>query len=126
MSPVTSAGPVDGKRRKELKDLFAGCKAGLVFVAQEDWTLARKVLDDGSSWSALLLDWTHEKRGNFDSSPPARRDAGVSRVRSRKSWGGRVRFTDELGINSRVRNSLHHASLYPRSAALHDSRLHGF
>jgi hypothetical protein len=29
---VTSAGPVDGKRRKELKDLFGGCKAGLVFV----------------------------------------------------------------------------------------------
>src|SRR3989338_8814026 len=29
---VTSAGPVDGKRRKELKDLFASCKAGLVFV----------------------------------------------------------------------------------------------
>lgn len=29
---VTSAGPVDGKRRKELKDLFAGCKAGLVLV----------------------------------------------------------------------------------------------
>src|SRR5205814_3938216 len=29
---VTSAGPVDGKRRKELKDLFEGCKAGLVFV----------------------------------------------------------------------------------------------
>lgn len=29
---VTSAGPVDGKRRKELKDLFAGCSAGLVFV----------------------------------------------------------------------------------------------
>lgn len=29
---VSSAGPVDGKRRKELKDLFAGCKAGLVFV----------------------------------------------------------------------------------------------
>jgi hypothetical protein len=29
---VTSAGPVDGKRRKELKNLFAGCKAGLVFV----------------------------------------------------------------------------------------------
>lgn len=29
---VTSAGPVDGKRRKELKALFAGCKAGLVFV----------------------------------------------------------------------------------------------
>lgn len=29
---VTSAGPVDGKRRKELKELFGGCKAGLVFV----------------------------------------------------------------------------------------------
>ncbi|MBN8460544.1 MAG: hypothetical protein J0M04_22160 [Verrucomicrobia bacterium] len=29
---VTSAGPVDEERRKELKDLFAGCKAGLVFV----------------------------------------------------------------------------------------------
>lgn len=29
---VTSAGPVDGKRRKELKELFSGCKAGLVFV----------------------------------------------------------------------------------------------
>lgn len=29
---VTSAGPVDGKRRKELKKLFAGCRAGLVFV----------------------------------------------------------------------------------------------
>jgi BsuBI/PstI restriction endonuclease domain/BsuBI/PstI restriction endonuclease HTH domain len=29
---VTSAGPVDGKRRMELKDLFEGCKAGLVFV----------------------------------------------------------------------------------------------
>lgn len=29
---VASAGPVDGKRRRELKELFAGCKAGLVFV----------------------------------------------------------------------------------------------
>ncbi|MDB6028717.1 MAG: restriction endonuclease [Verrucomicrobiales bacterium] len=29
---VTSVGPVDGKRRKELKELFQGCKAGLVFV----------------------------------------------------------------------------------------------
>jgi len=29
---VTSAGPVDGKRRKELKALFSGSKAGLVFV----------------------------------------------------------------------------------------------
>ena len=29
---VIKAGPVDEKRRKELKDLFAGCKAYLVFV----------------------------------------------------------------------------------------------
>jgi BsuBI/PstI restriction endonuclease domain/BsuBI/PstI restriction endonuclease HTH domain len=29
---VSTAGPVDGKRRRELKDLFSGCKAGLVFV----------------------------------------------------------------------------------------------
>ncbi len=29
---VMSAGPVDGKRRKELKELFAGCQIGLVFV----------------------------------------------------------------------------------------------
>jgi hypothetical protein len=29
---VTSAGPVDGKRRKELKELFGGFKTGLVFV----------------------------------------------------------------------------------------------
>ena len=29
---VTSAGPVDRKRRKELKELFVGCEAGLVFV----------------------------------------------------------------------------------------------
>jgi hypothetical protein len=29
---VASAGPVDGRRRKELKNLFAGCKASLVFV----------------------------------------------------------------------------------------------
>ena len=29
---VASAGPVDAKRRKELKELFRGCRAGLVFV----------------------------------------------------------------------------------------------
>jgi BsuBI/PstI restriction endonuclease domain len=29
---VASAGPVDGKRRRELKHLFKGCAAGLVFV----------------------------------------------------------------------------------------------
>jgi hypothetical protein len=29
---VSTAGPVDGKRRKELKELFQRCRAGLVFV----------------------------------------------------------------------------------------------
>ncbi len=29
---VATSGPVDGKCRKELKTLFKGCKAGLVFV----------------------------------------------------------------------------------------------
>jgi hypothetical protein len=38
---VTSAGPVDGKRRKELKELFSGCKAGLVFVTDFE---ARRVM----------------------------------------------------------------------------------
>jgi hypothetical protein len=33
---VTSAGPVDGKRRKDLKELFSGSKAGLVFVTAFD------------------------------------------------------------------------------------------
>jgi hypothetical protein len=32
MNAVKHFWPVDGKRRKELKDLFAGCRAGLVFL----------------------------------------------------------------------------------------------
>ena len=32
MKALAQLRPVGGKRRKELKDLFAGCKAGLVFV----------------------------------------------------------------------------------------------
>ncbi|MDA1050215.1 MAG: BsuBI/PstI family type II restriction endonuclease [Planctomycetota bacterium] len=32
IAAVTSAGPVDGKRREEWKELFVGSAAGLVFV----------------------------------------------------------------------------------------------
>lgn len=43
---VTSAGPIDGKRRKELKDLFKNDTAGLVFVtAFSDRKTMRRFLD---------------------------------------------------------------------------------
>lgn len=49
---VTSAGPVDGKRRKELKQLFAGSVAGLVFVtAFMDRATMRSFLAD-ISWES--------------------------------------------------------------------------
>lgn len=67
---VTSAGPVDGKRRKELKDLFAGCKAGLVFVTAfenrrtmhcSNWPIrARGLLRSGASGQGTVL---HEAPG---------------------------------------------------------------
>ncbi len=47
---VTSAGPVDSKRRKELKDLFKGANAGLVFVtAFPDRDIMRSFLNQ-ISW----------------------------------------------------------------------------
>ena len=47
---VTSAGPVDSKRRKELKDLFKGANAGLVFVtAFPDREIMRSFLNQ-ISW----------------------------------------------------------------------------
>lgn len=47
---VTSAGPIDGKRRKELKDLFKNDTAGLVFVtAFSDRKTMRRFLDQ-ISW----------------------------------------------------------------------------
>jgi hypothetical protein len=54
---VTSAGPVDGKRRKELKDLFAGSKAGLVFVTafgnrQTMQTFASHIAWESEVWIA--------------------------------------------------------------------------
>ncbi len=49
---VTSAGPVDGKRRKELKELFAGCKAGLVFVTAFEDRRAFGAFQNQISWES--------------------------------------------------------------------------
>lgn len=53
---VTSAGPVDGKRRRELKELFAGSTAGLMFVtAFADRATMRGFLADISWESEVWL-----------------------------------------------------------------------
>lgn len=49
---VTSAGPVDGKRRKELKDLFAGCTAGLVFVTAFENRRAMQAFVSHIAWES--------------------------------------------------------------------------
>ena len=49
---VTSAGPVDGKRRKELKDLFAGCKTGLVFVTAFESRRALQTFVSQIAWES--------------------------------------------------------------------------
>ena len=49
---VTSAGPVDGKRRKELKHLFAGCKAGLVFVTAFESRRAMQSFASQIAWES--------------------------------------------------------------------------
>jgi hypothetical protein len=49
---VTSAGPVDGKRRKELKDLFVGCKAGLVFVTAFETRRAMQSFVSQIAWES--------------------------------------------------------------------------
>ncbi len=49
---VTSAGPVDGKRRKELKGLFAGCKAGLVFVTAFETRRAMQTFVSQIAWES--------------------------------------------------------------------------
>ncbi len=55
---VTSAGPVDSKRRKELKDLFKGINAGLVFVtAFPDREIMRSFLNQ-ISWETEV--WVAE------------------------------------------------------------------
>lgn len=49
---VTSAGPVDGKRRKELKELFAGCTAGLVFVTAFETRRAMQSFVSHIAWES--------------------------------------------------------------------------
>ncbi len=49
---VATAGPVDGKRRKELKDLFKGCSAGLVFVTVFDSREAMRGFLSQISWES--------------------------------------------------------------------------
>lgn len=55
---VTSAGPVDGKRRKELKELFAGSTAGLVFVTAFSSRDALRSFLSHISWETEV--WTAE------------------------------------------------------------------
>jgi hypothetical protein len=55
---VTSAGPVDGKRRKELKELFAGCKAGLVFVTAFESRRSMQSLLSQIAWESEV--WVAE------------------------------------------------------------------
>ncbi len=49
---VTSAGPVDGKRRQELKELFADCKAGLVFVTAFETRCAMQSFLSHIAWES--------------------------------------------------------------------------
>lgn len=59
---VTTAGPVDGKRRKELKELFVGCKAGLVFVTAFDTRRAMQSFVGSIAWESevwIAEDPTH-------------------------------------------------------------------
>jgi len=49
---VPSAGPVDGKRRKELKGLFAGCEAGLVFVTAFETRRAMQTFVSHIAWES--------------------------------------------------------------------------
>lgn len=49
---VTSAGPVDGKRRKELKELFAGSRAGLVFVTAFETRRAMQSFVSQIAWES--------------------------------------------------------------------------
>ncbi|HEX4084270.1 MAG TPA: BsuBI/PstI family type II restriction endonuclease [Chthoniobacteraceae bacterium] len=60
---VTSAGPVDGKRRKELKELFAGCKAGLVFVTAFETRRTMQSFLSHIAWESEV--WIAEDPGHL-------------------------------------------------------------
>lgn len=49
---ATSAGPVDGKRRKELKELFNGCTAGVVFVTAFENRRAMQTFVSHIAWES--------------------------------------------------------------------------
>ena len=55
---VTSAGAVDRKRRKELKELFKGCQAGLVFVTAFESRRAMRSFLPQISWETEV--WVAE------------------------------------------------------------------
>src|SRR5438094_1282355 len=64
---VTSAGAVDWKRRKELKELFKGCKAGLLFVTAFEARRAMQSFLPQISWETEV--WVAEDPDlliNFD------------------------------------------------------------
>ncbi|MEQ1851063.1 MAG: BsuBI/PstI family type II restriction endonuclease [Chthoniobacteraceae bacterium] len=68
---VINAGPVDDKRREELKDLFAGCKAHLVFVTAFEnrrtmQTFGSHIAWESEVWIAEDPDhMIHFNRGRF-------------------------------------------------------------
>ena len=55
---VASAGAVDWKRRKELKELFKGCKAGLLFVTAFEARRAMQSFLPQISWETEV--WVAE------------------------------------------------------------------
>ena len=67
---MTSAGPVDGKRRKELKELFAGSKAGLVFVTAFETRRTMQTFVSQIAWESEV--WVAD---NPDHTDPLQRSA---------------------------------------------------
>jgi hypothetical protein len=60
---VTTAGPVDGKRRKELKELFASSQAGLVFVSAFESRRTMQGFASQIAWESEV--WIAEDPGHM-------------------------------------------------------------